>query len=115
MSKGKFANDVAEYVYSLSLEGLGDEIGGRDYGLSHTRIEFDATTAAAVNDLLPEDEQHGRCVYFDEAERPNILCTGYWGAVLTEDSQGFVDVLLLETSMEADERWHSLLDEQAVA
>lgn len=112
--KGKFDTEVAEYLYNLTLDGLGEEIHVDEDGW-YTCISFGANEAIAVNSLLPESEKHGRCVYFDEPRdgtNPKEVATGYWGAILSEDTQGFVTVSLLETSMEADEEWHQILNGQ---
>lgn len=100
----KFSTPVAEYIYNLSLDGTCEQVGSVQEMGHACLVEFDEVTAAAVNALLPEDERHGRCCWFsDEPDGPVI--TGYWGAILTEDGQGFVDVDLLPGSMEAEAAW----------
>jgi hypothetical protein len=99
--KGKFDNLTAEYLHHVSLEGAYAE-GGDVRFLGHwCVVEFDAETAHHVNLLEANDHRmpSGRCVYPFHGSQ----LTGYWGALLEEDSQGFVTCTLLEDSVEADE------------
>lgn len=105
---GKFDNEVAEYVYSLSLDGCGDEETDEATGDSYTRVSFDEKQALEVNRLLGDATNEGRCCWFDNGPGMPEIITGYWGAILHEDDQGFVDVTLCPTSMEADDEWSTI-------
>lgn len=96
---GKFQTEADEYVHSLTLDTswLEAETGDVQFGGWFGLVSFNAEAAAEVGRL--RGEPGGRCVWTDEG------VTGFWGALVTEDSQGFVGVQYLEGLVEADEAW----------
>lgn len=102
--KGKFSTPVAEYLHGLTGDGTYPTCGDTDLSGHATLVEFNEVIAAAVNDLIEPDERTGRCCWFpDDVAGPII--TGHWGAIVTEDHVGFVEVELLAGSDDAWNRW----------
>lgn len=101
---GKFEGEAefVEYLYALSLDGANEECGGELWGMASYACKLDGPF-----DLSRFHEIMGREPTAEEAE----LLTGTVGAILTEDSQGFVHGELYCSAEEYERSWDEILDE----
>lgn len=102
---GKFDTILDSYVYALTLEGYGDDNLGdaQDFGffewlgLGLPGVDRISEIAEEKDDVLTDEE-------YD-------LVKNSAGAILSEDSQGFVHVDYFEHLDELKEAWEELEDE----
>ena len=90
---GKFATIVDSYVYDASLDGCDEETGSVDevgawYGLLRGPIDVTA------DDLTLAERAY--------------LSAAKGGAIVSEDSQGFVDVVCYETAEALNAAWATI-------
>lgn len=92
---GKFSTILDSYVYSVSLDGgCDDECGSVDCGTWYGLMRHGNTIFRDHDPLLES---------LNEAERE--LLTSCAGAIIREDSDGFVCVTYYDTECELDEAW----------
>lgn len=104
--KGKFVYNVDAYAHTLSLDG-GADLGESDGPLGcHTLIE---RNSAMISPNAAEIEQHSLTV----ADR--LFLASQAGAILHEDSQGFVSVEWFETVPMLTGAWAAIEDEHEQA
>lgn len=99
---GKFSTIVDSMAYAVSLAGCDDETGdveeGGWYGLLRGAIKVDPPFA----DLTVQQDQEL------SADDRTYLAAQKGGAILAEDSQGFVSVEWFATAAALDRRWGEL-------
>lgn len=89
---GKFATDLDAYVYGMTLDGTCEEIGS---------VQFAGWAA-----LVPFEERDG---FRFELDPPFAeMLQQYRGAIVSESSQGFVDVTYFEDWDGFDAEWQAL-------
>ena len=90
--------------YAVSLSGCDDELGDANEsgwcGLIRGPLKLDGSCV----DLVPED-----LADLDDDDRRTLATMS--GAVVYEDSQGFVDVETFDTADELEQRWAYLQEE----
>ena len=93
---GKFDTILDEQVYQLSLDGVDDETGSvQEYGW-YGKLDGPLTISDPT-DPLTEDEQA-------------YLAEQGGGAILSEDSQGFVTIEYFASADELETRWERIAD-----
>ncbi|MGH9389852.1 MAG: hypothetical protein ACRD1Z_09565 [Vicinamibacteria bacterium] len=102
---GKFDTILDSYVYILSLDGA-DTVGDvSEIGIVYSRIEFGSD---AVRDIEREIEREKDDPLTDEERE---LVRGSFGAILTENDQGFVSVDYFETEKAYNSDWKKIEEE----
>ncbi|MGI0150057.1 MAG: hypothetical protein ACREDF_11080 [Thermoplasmata archaeon] len=102
---GKFDTILDSYVFSLSLDGA-DTVGDvSEIGIVYSRIELGAD---AVKGIEREIEREKDDPLTDEEHE---LVSGSFGAILTENDQGFVSVDYFETEKEYESDWKEIEEE----
>jgi hypothetical protein len=102
---GKFEGGllIDEHVYAASLHGCGETVGGDDGGESYTSVD------GPLTDIRPTDE-HGTPLLNDHEIS---FLASQAGAIIYEDSQGFVFVTYYEDEESYLVAWNRLVDAYA--
>jgi hypothetical protein len=101
LGPGKFSTVLDRYIYNVSLDGgCDDEVSAFDqwYG-----VMYDGMSIFRDHDPF--------CEEFNDAEREMLQDSA--GAILFENSQGFVYVDLYETRQEIESAWSGILESLA--
>jgi hypothetical protein len=99
---GKFEGGliIDEYVYAASLDGCGETVGGDDGGESYTTVDGpllgdDARLPCRADGELSADER--------------AFLASQAGAIIYQDSQGFVSVTYYDDKKTYDDAWAQLV------
>lgn len=97
---GKFDTILDSYVYGLSLDGGAEDAGDvSEIGIVYSRIELGPDAVKDIEEKLAQDKEEP----LTPEERE--LLEQSFGAILTENDQGFVSVDYFETKKEYDKDW----------
>jgi hypothetical protein len=94
---GKFDNDMDAYIYGLSLDGCDEECGDS--------VDGTGWYGLVVGNLADAD----RAEFAELSSEDQTELAGYAGAIIGEDTQGFVSVEYFETETELRETWAQVL------
>lgn len=102
---GKFNTILDSYVYELSLDGGSDDCGDvGEIGIIYSRLELGSEALDAIKAEAVED---GDTLTSEE----ETLIKDSFGAILTENDQGFVSVDYIKTKKEYDKDWKEIEEE----
>jgi hypothetical protein len=101
-SPGKFSTILDSYVYAVSMDGVcDDEIGSVDENGAWYGLMRRGRTLFKDPDPFLET--------LNEAEQAQL--TDCAGVILSENTQGFVDVAYYDTGEELDKAWSAIVDD----
>lgn len=105
----KYSNAASEYVHGLTLDQswVDAQCGDVQFGGWFGLVTFNREAAEEIQRLGVEG---GRSVYDADTDSP---FTGMVGAIVTEDSQGFVDVTFYAGLTELMDAWEAIEREEA--
>ena len=103
---GKFSTKLDSYVYQASLDGVDDEIGSvEELGWYGVIWGLGKEGANDVDEIA--QKEHGEPLTKDEFD----LLASAAAMIISEDSQGFVNVQYFDTRGEGDEAWEAIQKE----